>query len=1457
MPNHPECLGAAIRCSRPRCGQRGRFGAQAILSLIAVLALSCGAIAQNMAMPDAVPNGIDASAPPMVESGNVNFFSQDLGTVLRLRYNTESYGQNNQGNVDIGTMQVITMDDRAALFDGQVTLNDANGVGFNLGVGYRWMNFPSYAMESGRLDGVAIWADGTHTEAGNFFPQIGLSYESLGEVWDVRSNLYVPVGKQDQVGNFKQTGETGFIGNSIAQLTRAVVDSSYTVGEVEFARRLGSERDAWAFAGPYFVTNDNENSGGGRAGLRGYAVPDLLLQFAISQDDVFHTNATFSLQWFIGRTRTNFQPCGGVPDRMREPFMRNDYVALSKSFRTGGDALTNPDGSALRIVHIDSNAAAGGNGTFENPYNELDEANGGGSQTGDILFAHSTSTFDTNSILQNNQRLLGEGDGLEHTVTTLQEGTIVIPESSPGARSLARPIIATALGDAITLAGANEVSNFDIDGQGTLARAIAAPVGGAGNPNLNHLAISDTTGNGIELTPDTITDPNDATRQIVRGNVTINTVTLTDIGGNGIDIDSATTTDVTLPTVTLQEAIAISNVTSTDGTGRGINLENTHSGTGHTATLTNYTYDGGTTSFGALRLNNIDGTFTASSSTLTNGTNAAGSAGVQVLGDTDGTLNFQSTFVLNNVDSETAFDINGLDGATDALGGSVTMAGTITNESGRSVSVQNVATSANIAFNGNITDTGLGILVNSNTGGDITFLGDLALTIDTGTATAIAVTDNTAATNTDFAGDVVINATNGAQGFVATDAGTISAPGTVNSVSTETGRAVHIQNTNIAAAGVRFGDVNRTGAGTTSAIELVNNTSSGTGAIVIGNTTDTVGQAGTIVGGTADAVRIVDSANVSITGLQIDNAAGVSGVHVEKSNTAAMTTNLSDLGINDGDIGIEVVGGGTGAVTMTVNDTMIDDSTAQGMLFSNLDNTAVPLQVNNTTITGDPTIALAKGVLIEDSNGSITFDSATSISKFGSTDFEVDSGTGTISFAGDIINSSVVDPLDASGRSVHIHDVTGGSVNFTAASSINDDNDGMLVENNGTAAISFLGTNTFDTTGDAIRLTNNDVGGTNATMTFSGLNVKASGTGRGFVAELGGTVAVTGTTNVIDTENGTGLSITNMTIGSAVDFNKVTVDGGTGPANAIVLQTLTGGQVAIGPASGAVGAGGQLKSTGDAIVIENAQNVDIRQMQVISAGGDGMQITHTAGATTDMDITIDGLNVLAATGTAMNVAGGSTNPFDLRITDGDLESNVVIALTGSGHFGLLVDNTDINSTGTTDAFSLSQSGSAQDADVTFRNGNNFVAVDANALLIDSAGASGKTFTMLIADSSFANNSATNASADITARQTSLMNATVQGNTFTNSSGAGDNFNITSNGAAAFMRLNLGGTGADRNTAAGGTGTYQLHELAASDFDVFEKTDTFNDLRNTGTVVTDPNDAAFDDLLVAPPLPVVP
>ena len=87
-------------------------------------------------LPNLGPMSADPGAPPATETGGGSyFFAQDLGTMLRVSYDTESYGQDMEsGDLDIGTMQMFNFDDSAVFFDGQVTLNDPNGVGFNIGV---------------------------------------------------------------------------------------------------------------------------------------------------------------------------------------------------------------------------------------------------------------------------------------------------------------------------------------------------------------------------------------------------------------------------------------------------------------------------------------------------------------------------------------------------------------------------------------------------------------------------------------------------------------------------------------------------------------------------------------------------------------------------------------------------------------------------------------------------------------------------------------------------------------------------------------------------------------------------------------------------------------------------------------------------------------------------------------------------------------------------------------------------------------------------------------------------------------------------------------------------------------------------------------------------------------------------------------------------------------------------
>jgi hypothetical protein len=1368
----------------------------AALWLAAAAAVAPG---QDMPMPG-MESGFDNGAAPMSDFGAVNFFSQDLGTVLRLRYNTESYGQNDHGNFDIGTMQVLTCDDWIAFCDGQVTMNDVQGVGFNVGTGLRWMTYPPYSLD-GRIDGVSIWADGTSTEEGNFYPQLGISYESLGEAWDLRANGYTPLGPQDQLGDFVPTGAIDFQGNSISRITEAVVNSSLYSAEVEIARRLGPERDAWAFAGPYYLANDDDDSFGYRAGVRGYAYPDLLLQIAVSDDEIFHTNATFSVVWFVGRTRTDYQPACGVPDRFREPVMRHDYVILAQSTAIGGIPLTQNDGSALRVVHINGNTTTPGDGTFERPLAEqqFDEVQNF-SQDGDIILAWAGSVFtgEGSAVLQEDQRFLGEGDGLEHVVITAEEGTIPIPETRPGARNLARPMIVDAIGDAIVAANGNEVANFDFEG-------------GTGNAIF-----------GNNLTT----------------NVNFHHMDVTD-GGDF--------------------AIALSNVATTSA-----------------VSLDEFRYDGGAGAAGGIQLTNFDGTFTAFDSTFTNGT----MAGLSVVGDSDGTVTFQATTSFSSVDG-TAVDINGDVGGADQLGGTITINSAITNDTGRSVSVQGLAAAANIDFTGNVTDTGTGILVNSNAGGTTTFAtGTLDLDLDTAGATAIAVTNNAVAATTEFLGPISITNTSSANGFVATDGGTLEVSNTGNSISTVTGQVVRIEDTTIAGDGVNFADINRTAAAATSAVELRNN-SNELGPITLGVPGDTAGESGTITGGTADAIVIDNSPNVSVSGITINNTSAVSGVLVNKTTSGDQTVNLNNLRINSGNFGVEVTANGAAAgdLVMTINDTEAFSSTDAGMSFGNVDNGSI--SVFNATIDGNNAGAAADGVRITDSNASITFDIDTTIQEFSGTDFQVDGGSGTISFAGDIRNSNAAPtPGDTLGRSVEIRTRTGGSVTFTSTSNITDDNQGVLVQNNSGGTVRFDGTNDLDTganqaltvsgnTGGTYNFNNFDITTTSGTgvsvtgnsagtlINFNGLDINSTAGGTGFNAVGPGTLTVSGAGNTIMTTTGTGLNIQDMTIGDGgVAFQSVNVNGAV---NAIMLEDLTGtGLVLLGDPAGALNSGGTLTTTGTAIIVRNVQLAELNNLRIASAGDDGLLIEHTSAATTTMEVTLDSLNIDATTNAGIDIAADNDdNEFRLRLRDSDLEENVAMAVTGNATVFLLVENTDITVSGAADAFALTFAGGARNGEITFQDNNNFSAGDGRALFIDSTGPEAKLIDLLVEDSDFFSMNNAIAAADIRSRDNTTLNATIEGNTFDAPAAAND-FDMRTDSATGRIRLKLGGVdAADMNTADGGAGTFIVREITG-DFDIFEVNETATlDSRNQGAVDTDPNDAAFDDLPAAPPRPDLP
>ncbi len=1154
------------------------------------------------------------------------------------------------------------------------------------------------------------------------------------------------------------------------------------------------------------------------------------------------------------------------------------------------------------------------------------------------------------------------------------------------------------------------------------------------------------------------------TEQVVRGSVSINNVTFDNIGGDDIDIDSFTATDVNSSNVTLQETISITNVTSTNGNGAGVRLQNTHDG--HTATISSYTngdttagsgggtladgvlhfndisgdlvvmdtniqqntgfavdmvsiameiavtvdnldYDGGAGLAGGIRANTFNGTLNTTNSTLMNGT----LSGVALLNDSAGTFTFDATNTFDSIDG-TAFEIDG--GAANEFAGMVTMSADITNDTGRSVEIQRMKTGADVTLLGDVMDTGgSGVFIHDNVGGSALFTGDL--TLMTAANDAVTLTNNTG-TTIDFGGLLDITTTTGG-GFLATGGGTLTADNTTNKITTTTGRIAQVSGMTISPTGVNFSEVNRTAGGAaTEAILVQTNTG---GPILFGTVGDMAGDSGTIEGGTADAIVVENSANTTISGLRINNTSAVTGVVVNKSTNTPMTVNLNDLEINGGGTGIDVTGNATtGALTMTVNDTNLNSQTAFGLNIDDVD--VGTIQVNNAQIDGNNASAGGQGVRIANSNATINFDSATLIKEFGGTDFEVSGGQGTISYAGDITNASATNAGDTTGRSIHVHNIAGGSVSFSGTNATVDDNEGILVANNTAGTINLLGTHDLDTgTNNAVTMTSN----TGASISIGQLDITTT-TGNGFVATGGGTLSVTGFNNKVVTTGGRGVDIEGMTIGaidfesvnatgaadhgllltnnttgtitigdtgnavdaggiitgttdsgvrivnSNVNLNGVTVQnannttgtdaveilhtnatamstnfnhlsvntqtqngvlidgaggsgtfttniqnmvlnvtddgltaqngvtltaGGTnaidvvdgvglqldnmtvssssanfdhvnvtsGNTNGIVMQnvaTQAGGQVQIGTVGGAANSGGSLTTTGDAIVLTNVQNVDLRHIRVVDAtGGNGVNVSHTSAGATAMDITIDDLNLDNAASRGIDVtADNDASNFAMRITNSDItNADVKMDVTGAGSFGLLVQNTDINSDGVGRAFDLQFHDGATDGDVTIRGGSNFIANDGEGLFIDTFDSTSKDIKLLVEDSSFTDTTGTALGADISGRGATLFQATIQGNTFSSPAAAHDMAVRSSGTATSQMRLLLGGDvpgDLDNNTAAG-QGTLFVEQTGTSIFSIFQRDATIvTDTRNN-----DPVDSSgtFQNLGSAPALPTVP
>lgn len=265
--------------------------------------------------------------------------------------------------------------------------NDAN-LGGNLLFGYRLYN-----PAGNRIYGAYLSYDNRDTGS-NVFSQLGVGFETLGDIWDARLNAYIPLGDPRQTVSERSftTGtqvsglqfQNNFLLVSGTRFQQTVRDVEALVagfdGEVG-ARflRFSNGGDLRGYAGLYYLAA-GDSSFGVRGRLEARPLDNLTLGFGVQHDGIFGTNVFASVALSFPGSRLRGVDRTSVLARMGEDPVRINAIAIDQQQEventntTFNSFLTNPaTGQPYVFQHV-TLGTAGGSGTFENPFGIVQSA---------------------------------------------------------------------------------------------------------------------------------------------------------------------------------------------------------------------------------------------------------------------------------------------------------------------------------------------------------------------------------------------------------------------------------------------------------------------------------------------------------------------------------------------------------------------------------------------------------------------------------------------------------------------------------------------------------------------------------------------------------------------------------------------------------------------------------------------------------------------------------------------------------------------------------------------------------------------------------------------------------------------------------------------------------------------------------------------------------------------------
>lgn len=362
---------------------------------------------------------------------------------------------------------------------------------------------------------------------GHVFNQVGVSGELVTDWGNLRSNGYIPVG---QTGFQLLNGRTQFIQNYI--IAQNGLDAALGGADLELGAYIPALADwagminvgGYAYGNGRYTQNFGPEAGTDLVPWFGgiYTRIDLTLadnwDFSIryNNDSFFDSTGYVRLTYRMGGSRRR-----NVPDQMEQPMVRNEHVV--RAHETPLVALnTQNSNQPWQVVHVDSSALPGGDGTAEAPFRTLADAEGSAlvsnapwtityvrpgqsSAIGNVANNPYTDSF---TFQQQNQFLVGSGGPLTIGTQPLNGSSLLtIP-----AITTTNPVLSnnTVNGQSVVIANDNggaTIANLqilgstlgidasgDLDGSpqpvGTTANPFGTPLATAGGSAVRNVSIA-------------------------------------------------------------------------------------------------------------------------------------------------------------------------------------------------------------------------------------------------------------------------------------------------------------------------------------------------------------------------------------------------------------------------------------------------------------------------------------------------------------------------------------------------------------------------------------------------------------------------------------------------------------------------------------------------------------------------------------------------------------------------------------------------------------------------------------------------------------------------------------------------------------------------------------------------------------------------------------------------------